>query len=291
MDYPKKGASLTDDGTRAFVASFRWPHGRLNVHRRLANAGLKRTIMEAWFPPGDDSEAAAFFEDDIEVSPHWYMWSAAALRKYAMPGGMDAAVEESLLGVSLFRPIHDELSGKGCVVKNDNQAFALQQPCSWGAIYLPKPWRAFRNWYDEYTAVGDKDPQVVLEDGSEPSSNGWGKAQSWKKYLIKLMAARGWFMVYPNPPMRTVLATNHLMRGEHPTPPKPLFELPLLGAAPGSLEAFVGHDAAEPAEPAAVAVDWASFDRTLPALDKMWFYDLMFRRVAGGRPKLPREMA
>ena len=35
-------------------------------------------------------------------------------------------------------------------------------------------------------------------------------------------------MLYANFPEKTVLSTNHLMKGEHPLPPRHLFELPLL---------------------------------------------------------------
>jgi hypothetical protein len=283
LDYPKKAEHLKSrdakgadtQATRKFVAEFKWPHGRLSVHRRLANAGLKRTIMEAWFPPGADDEVAAFFEDDIEVSPYWYLWSAAALNKYAYPHAGE--VDEKLLGISLFRPIHDELSGRSCAVKNDYKAFALQQPCSWGSLFLPKPWRAFRDWYDEFTIEGDMDPTVVTSDGGEPSSNTWARQSSWKKYLIKTMYDRGWYMVYPNPPGNTVLATNHLMDGEHPLPKRKLFELPLL-QSDKALDIFIGEAAAERVRHASSASP-ADFEGTLPEWSDMWVYDVMFRRV------------
>jgi len=46
----------------------------------------------------------------------------------------------------------------------------------------------------------------------------------------------GWFMVYPNLPDHLVLATNHLMKGEHKLPPRDKFELPLLEDDPPDLE-------------------------------------------------------
>jgi hypothetical protein len=267
VDFPKrKPTSLEDDGTRAFLRdTFRWPHGPLVVHRRLTNVGLKRSIMEAWYPTRDD-EAAAFFEDDIEVSPFWYMWATDALARYA-----GAGAHASLLGISLFRPIHDELSGRGCVVDNDGRPFALQQPCSWGAVYLPVAWRAFREWYDEYSLL-DEDPLVRP---ARPSSNTWDRHSSWKKYLIKLMADRGWFMVYPNLPGRMVLATNHLMKGEHPTPPRRLFELPLLDvdAAAQHFPAAAGAAAARRRS----AGVWAT---AMPPVGELRAFDVMFKKVA-----------
>jgi hypothetical protein len=274
LDYPKKTFG-PDDGTREFVANYHWPHGPLRVHRRVANAGLKRTIMEAWFPSAATNEATAFFEDDIEVSPYWYLWAMAALATYASP---TAAVDPRMLGVSLFRPIHDELSGHGCKVTNGFQAFALQQPCSWGALYLPGPWRAFRDWYDQFAADADADPRVATNEGKRPSSNEWDRHSSWKKYLIKLMHERGWYMIYPNAPGDTVLATNHLMKGEHPTPPRKLFELPLMKPQSPEIVTWVGAKNAEDLA-SALTAQASAFTGTLPSRDKLEVYDVMFDRV------------
>src|SRR5262249_7909728 len=138
-------------------------------------------------------------------SPLWYRWVDKALHSYQLA---DAPVrDEKLLGLALFRPIHDELSGKGCIVSNDNNPFALQQPCSWGAVYFPHQWRYFRDWY--YAGV---DPLVSDENDNytrRASSNTWDHKSSWKKYLIQLMYDSGWYMLYPNLPDSLVLSTNH----------------------------------------------------------------------------------
>ena len=228
MDFPKK-PDVPLDGSREFLDAFEWPHGEYVIHRRLVNVGLKKSILESWYPVHSDDEVAAFFEDDIEVSPVWFVWVDRGLRKYLFNASRGPA-DAKLLGLSLFRPVKDELSGamvEGVLESTHGQPFALQQPCSWGAVYFPKPWREFRNWYDRH--VGEpselRDPR---DDTIRPSSNAWDSSSSWKKFLIKLMYERGWFMIYPNFPERRVLSTNHLMPGVHPTPPRKLFELPLV---------------------------------------------------------------
>ena len=285
IDFPKKSHAAKastnrgDDGTRNFVSSFRWRHGPLRIHRRMQNAGLKRSIMEAWYPTQDD-ECGAFFEDDIEVSPYWYAWAQAGIKQYM-------GHHERLLGISLYRPIYDELSKNTCTVDNDFSAFALQQPCSWGAVYFPAPWRQFREWYDEFVLVeGDEDKkgrkitvQVTTADGHHPSSNTWASSSSWKKYLIKLMSDHGWFMVYPNLPDRMVYATNHLMQGEHKTPPRELFELPLLTQAKAAQYGFLQSNG---------EVDFDKMQQTLPdKLSSLQTFDVLFRRVEGGVDALP----
>jgi hypothetical protein len=256
LDYPKKPETRLD-GTREYLDSFVWPHGPFDIHRRLANAGLRKTIMESWYPRRDD-EVAAFFEDDIEVSREWFRWVDGGMRAYFGA----ATVDPKLLGLSLYRPIHDELSGRDVrKPTNDGSPFLLQQPCSWGAVFFPQPWRKFRQWYDEHRSEPAEliDPQ---RPGVRPSSNTWDSASSWKKYLIKLMYSEGWFMVYPNFGVSTVLSTNHLLPGVHNTPPKDLFELPLVPP----LESMTDDDKRVLA--------------LFPPLESLVTYDVMFKKVS-----------
>eukprot|EP00754_Rhynchopus_humris_P019904 Rhum_TRINITY_DN14668_c41_g1::Rhum_TRINITY_DN14668_c41_g1_i1::g.109491::m.109491 len=212
------------DGTEDYLRALSWPHGNLRIHMREHNAGLKNSILEAWYPTNDEDSYAAFFEDDIEASPLWYVWAHNAITAY---GGKERSPRN--LGISLYRPIHDELTGGKMTFDTSGDPYVLQQPCSWGAVYFPGPWRKFRDWYDEEGHV--KDPIAKGRGLPRISSNTWSAKSSWKKYLIKYMWEHGLFMVYPNTPKKTVLATNHLMKGEHPTPSRKLFELPLLSAA------------------------------------------------------------
>jgi hypothetical protein len=242
-----------------------WSHGPLRVHRRDVNVGLKRSIMEAWYPLSDD-ETAAFFEDDIEVSPYWFRWVSTAITTHGPARTNTDGADRKLLGVSLFRPIFDELSGKDVRLDNENNPFILQQPCSWGAVYFAGPWRRFRNWYEE-----NRRDEPLLDDANDPeirpSSNSWDSKSSWKKYLIKLMYLRGWFMIYPNFPNLESLSKNHLMPGEHPLPPKKKFKLPLVSAGELSDETRL------------------SMGR-MPPLEEMQAFNVMFKRV-GSFVQLP----
>ena len=194
------------DETEDWVKTLKWPHGKLRIHRRDSNTGLKKSIMEAWYPTSDPNTFAVFFEDDIEASTLWYKWSIAAIKEYALRDDRD----EKLLGISLYRPIHDEMVGKKFHPDTNGDPYLFQQPCSWGAIYFPGPWARFRDWY----LAGEKMHDPIAKGFGLPriSSNTWSHKSSWKKYLIKYMWLKGIFMVYPNPPNRTVLSTNHLMK-------------------------------------------------------------------------------
>ena len=283
VDFPKErkhadpAAAAARAETLALVRGLRWPHGPLTVHRRQGNVGLKRNILEAWYPPADDGELGVTLEDDIEVSPFWFEWVLAAVGRYYLGADVAPALRDRLLGVSLFRPVHDELSRRACEVRNGDAPFLLQQPCSWGAVFFPRAWRNFRDWYDAFDATG-ADPVVVTEHGERPDSNTWARSSSWKKYLIMHMHEQGWAMVYPNLPRRLVLSTNHLMKGEHPLPNRKLFELPLLGEAEAA-ELWPGRGGGGRRRPLFAAAE-------LPPLSSLRGFDVMFNEVAGGAAEL-----
>lgn len=296
--------------TLEVVKNFKWNHGPLVVHRRQVNVGLKKNILESWYPPSSmasplehDNEVCLLLEDDIEVSPFWFDWAAAAVeRYYFQPRESDPALARSVLGISLYRPIHDEQSHRTCIVDdNHNEPFLLQQPCSWGAIYFPEPWRAFRDWYDGFDASGEE-PVVITERGEEPDANSWAKSSSWKKYLIRFMHERGWAMVYPNLPETLVYSTNHLMKGEHPTPNRKLFELPLLDLDHAKKIWPSKSDVVQAMVEQALIVGEANSDgnkknkhlslinpnEDLPELKRLKSFDVMFHEEKGGAEALLR---
>eukprot|EP01012_Entosiphon_sulcatum_P008960 TRINITY_DN14940_c0_g1_i1.p1 TRINITY_DN14940_c0_g1~~TRINITY_DN14940_c0_g1_i1.p1 ORF type:complete len:411 (+),score=43.07 TRINITY_DN14940_c0_g1_i1:25-1257(+) len=244
------------DGTAEWIEMHAtWPHGSFRVLKRTHNVGLRANIMEAWYPVRPNS-FAAFFEDDIEVSPYWFHWVDNALRKYYFGS---SSPPERMVGISLYRPIHDELTEKSMVIENGHKPFLLQQPCSWGAVYFPAAWRYFREWMTVQTS----DPRIT---DFWLASNTWHADSSWKKYLIKLMYSKGLFMIYPNLPDKRVLATNHLMKGAHPLPKRELFYLPLLS-----------HDAVQKYEK-----ENKGLTKLLdcPSLQTLQVFDLRVKRVS-----------
>mmetsp|Transcript_22965 Transcript_22965/g.41357 ORF Transcript_22965/g.41357 Transcript_22965/m.41357 type:complete len:399 (-) Transcript_22965:211-1407(-) len=229
--HDKKNNAEERDGTDQWIQTEAyWPFGNFRVHKRVINVGLRRSIMEAWYPVQENT-FAAFFEDDLEVSPLWFKWVRQGLQKYYFTPQR----HPKMMGFALYRPMHDELTERLYTVDNDHAPFALQQPCSWGSVWFPAPWRYFREWMTMQTA----DPKI---SDFHISSNTWHASSSWKKYLIRLMYDKGLFMIYPNLPDKTVLSTNHFMKGEHPTPNYKLYHLPLLTDSKYNEELAAGKD-------------------------------------------------
>lgn len=99
------------------------------------------------------------------------------------------------------------------VIGQEAYQFAFQLPNSWGCMYFPWAWRAYR----EYYAWRKKTTEIDTYYHVVPDSfiNNW--VRSWKKYLIELAYLRGYYMIHPNLPGQHGFSIHHRERGEHTT--------------------------------------------------------------------------
>ncbi|KAH8551076.1 hypothetical protein BGW37DRAFT_49490 [Umbelopsis sp. PMI_123] len=209
-----------DKVTRLIVANAPWPHGPKNVRHRIRKGGLMPAIVESWYPTNND-DYAIFLEDDVEVSPYFYLWVKYAILRYRYGDFSDRS--DLLFGISLYSPRNTEMGMEGrrlfhpdwvlnATSLDPRTPFLLQVPCSWGAVYFPEHWREFH----EYVTAR----LVDLENGAtlnisvpESRSNRW--KNSWKRYFIEMIYLRGYSMLYPNFQNFTSFSTNHLEFGTH----------------------------------------------------------------------------
>jgi hypothetical protein len=70
-----------DASTLEVVNSFEWPHGPMTLRRRIIQGGLLRAVSESWYPASDD-DYDLLLEDDIKVSPYYYLLVKYALLAY-----------------------------------------------------------------------------------------------------------------------------------------------------------------------------------------------------------------
>ena len=209
-----------DAETVRLARTWAWPHGVRRAFRREAKGGLVTAVVESWFPSTADSYGL-MLEDDIEVSPYFYVYLKALLLRHAYAGGAaDGGAAPQLLGISLYTPRLVELtmprkhidlykalgeSGGG----GSPHAFAQQLPCSWGQLFFPRPWAAFRQYMRHRLAKDYSDVHIARS----ACCPGW--STSWKKFLIEMSYLRGYVVLYPNLYNQTSLSTNHLEPGEH----------------------------------------------------------------------------
>ncbi|OIT02032.1 PREDICTED: uncharacterized protein LOC109226835 [Nicotiana attenuata] len=203
-----------DEATIKLVNTFNWPHGSKIIRRRIIQGGLIRAVSESWYPSSDD-DFGLLLEDDIEVSPYYYLWIKYALLAYHYDPEISLP---ELSAISLYTPRLVE------VVKerpkwnatdffkhiHPNTPYLHQLPCSWGAVFFPKQWREFYVYMNmRFTEDAKQNPVQIPRS----RTNGW--QASWKKFLIDMMYLRGYVTLYPNFPNQTSFSTNHMEPGAH----------------------------------------------------------------------------
>lgn len=203
-----------DEATLKLVQSFKWPHGPKILRRRIVQGGLIRAVSESWYP-SSDNDFGLLLEDDIEVSPYYYLWIKYALLTYHYD---PQAPLPELSSISLYTPrlievVKERPRWNGTEYFkhiHPNTPYLHQLPCSWGAVFFPKQWREFYVYMNmRFTADAKKNPVQIPKS----RTNGW--QASWKKFLIDMMYLRGYVSLYPNFPNQTSFSTNHMEPGAH----------------------------------------------------------------------------
>lgn len=206
--------SMVDEATLSLVGSFNWTRGPKLIRRRVIQGGLIRAVSESWYPASDD-DFGVLLEDDIEVSPYYYMWIKYALLAYHYDPQVSLP---ELASISLYTPRLVE------VVKerpkwnpteffrniHPNTPYLHQLPCSWGAVFFPKQWREFYAYMNSRFTEDAKENPVQIP---KSRTNGW--QASWKKFLIDMMYLRGYVSLFPNFPNQASFSTNHMEPGAH----------------------------------------------------------------------------
>lgn len=188
--------------------------------------------MSSWLAT-DDREFAFFFEDDIEVSPHYFDFSLISLHRLVLPKGRRSPPGTSvwvdrLVGISLNTPRYNEIIYPPVrwtppeAISADETLFLFGLPCSWGALYFPWKWREFLTYYYWRSS---QPPGDVLDDAIPDSATRLWR-RSWKKFLIEHMYMRGEFMLYVSLEGQVSLSTHWREPGEHTdmNPQEPLVD-------------------------------------------------------------------
>ncbi len=209
----RSGAEILD-----YVYNFVWSHGSKNIRKRISQGGLILTISEAWYP-ASDNEYGLILEDDIEVSPYFLQWIEYSIALVHNNSTNSRNNLQRIIGVSLYTPkVRENLRERflerinfneltNILVNDGNSPFFYQTPCSWGAVYFPRPWRTFIAYMQRRLEFKN----TVTIHGS--TTNTW--KQSWKKYLTEYMYLNGYFLLYPNFDNARSLSTNHVEQGVH----------------------------------------------------------------------------
>ncbi|CAB4422705.1 unnamed protein product [Rhizophagus irregularis] len=208
-----------DPVTIEFCSKFLWNHGSKNVRHRVIQGGLLPAVVESYYP-NDYNDYGILLEDDVEVSPFYYLWVKYTILKYRY----GPAKYQRLFGISLYgqrqmelhmvgrRPYDPESIFHGTKFPS-RSPYLSQVPCSWGAVYFPEIWKEFHEYLiRRLDDESNYHSQEIIVPNSR-SSFKWKK--SWKKYFIELIYLRGYVMLYPNYKNFTSFSTNHAEIGIH----------------------------------------------------------------------------
>ena len=152
VDKPNPTADKTrNKAVVQIVQEFEWKHGIVRKNFEKQNAG----IFKMWvrhFPVNESSTAVQPFlvlEDDVEVSPFFYLWTKRVLLTYGPHAegnlyGFTIQRSHSIIGVRKGERWLETFHDKS--VPSSSLFYRYQLLSTWGQIFFPNHWNAFVDW-------------------------------------------------------------------------------------------------------------------------------------------------
>ncbi|MDA8083439.1 MAG: hypothetical protein M0024_07260 [Nitrospiraceae bacterium] len=196
-------------GVAKIADDFRWNYGEKIVNVHPKRLGLRKHIISC----GNlalQYGSAIVLEDDLFVSPNFYMFAKAAIAFYEK--------EDKIAGISLYSHLWNVNCSRPFVPADDGMdAYFLQFAQSWGQVWTASMWRSFIDWYNDNAADIQDEPDLPQTVVHWPDT-------SWLKYFIKYLVRTNRYFVYP----RISLTTNFGDRGQHSKVVSSSYQVPLL---------------------------------------------------------------
>jgi len=170
------------------------PHWRVNPERLSPIEASIRTV-ESYYPAHVPTSHVLILTSQVELAPSYYHYLLFSLLEYKHSA---PALSESgrLLGISLELPTHYLNGSKGFSHPSaDNKVsplFLWQAPNSNAALYFGDKWVEFHSFLSNRFTV---QPRSAKESYSKLVSE---KHPAWMEYLLELVRARGYAMLYPS---------------------------------------------------------------------------------------------
>ena len=255
VDGPKSGGAMDEEEeekrdiqtvievAKSFLRT--WPFsGKLTV--QPSNIGLPLQWYSAW-DATDDSEACFVFEDDVEVSPLYFLWSVQAVNKYHTranhqahedlfnrsydPQGMEDYAKKYagkgvMYGVCLqnqhLDPSHYPMRASNSI-HTSKGPFLYSLIGSWGPLLLPVSWRAFKEWWHFRSSSSYAESlfeplteTIIVNDFYLSNPN------LWTPWHVRFAFETGSKCLYTNLPGNLSFVVNHREAGENYATPQGL---------------------------------------------------------------------
>ena len=190
IDKGEKQGEISD-----IANSFFWPYGNLIVKAREQKMGLKSHVFDC-FAYVDSYDAIIVLEDDLVVSPSFYLFAKQACDYYRN--------DERISEISLYSYFVNEFESRPFVpAKVEYDAYLMQVVQSWGECLTRSMWQRFKQ--SKSFSMENID-NVKLHR----LVNSW-KSNSWKKVFFNYLIETNSFVVYPY----FSFTTNYTVSGEH----------------------------------------------------------------------------
>lgn len=163
-----------------FADEFHWSHGTKIVRTFEENQGLCSHLMQC-IDYSVEYGAAIILEDDLYVSPYFYLFTKSAVNYYKNdPRIFEIALFSARWNVYAnrkFEPVYNGMS-----------AYAIRRNTSWGQCILGERWKEFRAWYENHEELESSMdlPEVILS---------W--KNSWCKYVEYYFSKHDVFTIVP----------------------------------------------------------------------------------------------
>lgn len=159
-----------------------WNNGEKRVIKHKENLGLRKHILSIG-KYLNEFDAIIVFEDDIIVSPNYYLFAKSAVERYKD--------NSQIAGISLYGfAVNYQNKKPFYPLKNEYDVYFMNCAQSWGQVWMRDQWNAFVDWYrnhnEEFVNNGNL-PQAICD---------WPKS-SWLKYHTKYCIEENKYFVYP----------------------------------------------------------------------------------------------
>lgn len=186
-----------DKKQEEYINNIEWPHGNLIKKIHPKKLGLRKHVLFCG-DLTDEYEHLCVFEDDIYVSPGFYIFAKEAVEYYK-----DC---KDIAGISLYQYQWNQYVNQSFTPLADKyDVYFLQVASSWGQVWSREKWKSFTEWM-----INKEDYDLSQISGLPAIVSGWSE-NSWLKYHHAYLVDTNKFFVYP----RVALSTNFSDPGQH----------------------------------------------------------------------------
>ena len=191
--------------------AYQWEYGEKTVLYQEENLGLRAHVLKCGNLT-EQYENIIMLEDDLYVSPAFFLYSAEALAF--------TKDQKNIAGISLYKHmLNVNVREPFEPLQDGYDNWYMQMASSWGQAWTRKQWKDFYTWYE-------KNKDQPLEADTMPTFISSWPDRSWLKYFNKYIVETNQYFFYP----QQSLTTNFADEGANMTECVNDYQVPLLMA-------------------------------------------------------------